>query len=266
MKKQLKEITNLTINDLLNNDIILPSRYFEAFNENASKIEVNIEDEDFNSEISQLIIEEYKTIDEYMNCISSNISLIKDTASDAKNALLEKDVEELGSIYKRMQNLEKDIDGLNKKLYQDETTNTYNRKWIYNKFLDKKSCFKKDGIAILVDISDFEYIKKEYGELISNNLILFATKFIQKNLKEEKIDFDMARFFDNKILIFCENQDFKELSQIIFNLQKMLESTTLKNNSGLMIKTSYKFAVNSYIKDQDSKELFEKLFEKLKEL
>jgi len=32
MKKKLEKITNTTINELLNNEIILPSLYFERFN------------------------------------------------------------------------------------------------------------------------------------------------------------------------------------------------------------------------------------------
>lgn len=84
MKKELKKITDLTINELLNQEVILPSIYFEKFNENASKIEINIEDESFQNEINKIIIDEYNTIEEYINNIASNVTLIKDSAKEAK--------------------------------------------------------------------------------------------------------------------------------------------------------------------------------------
>lgn len=263
MKKELKKITDLTVNELLNQEIILPSIYFEKFNENASKVEINIEDESFQNEINKIIIEEYNSIEEYMNSIASNVVLIKDSAKDA---LLEKNVNELTNIYKKMSNLEKEINTLNKKLFLDETTNINNRKWLYNKFLNKKGHLKEDGISILVSIDDLDYVKKEYGELISNNLLLFTVKFIQKKLTDESIKFDIARFFEDKVIIFCDKEELEFINSIVFNLNQTLANTTLKNNSGLMIKTAYSFAIEPYFKNQDSKELFEKLFYKLKEV
>ena len=41
MNHKLEQITNLTINNLLNNKIILPSSYFEKFNYYAKEIEIN---------------------------------------------------------------------------------------------------------------------------------------------------------------------------------------------------------------------------------
>ena len=45
MKQELKKITDLTINDLLNNDIILPSTYFDKFNYHAKELEIDLDDE-----------------------------------------------------------------------------------------------------------------------------------------------------------------------------------------------------------------------------
>ena len=43
MNHKLEQITNLTINNLLNNKIILPSSYFEKFNYYAKEIEINLD-------------------------------------------------------------------------------------------------------------------------------------------------------------------------------------------------------------------------------
>ena len=51
MKKELKKITNLTINDLLNKDVIMPSIYFEKFNKNARTLEINLSDSSFKQRV-----------------------------------------------------------------------------------------------------------------------------------------------------------------------------------------------------------------------
>ncbi len=265
MKKELKKITDLTVNELLNQEVILPSIYFEKFNKNALEVEINIDDENFEKDIHTLIKEEYITIEEYMNSISSNVLMIKDTAKDAKDALLDKNIDKLSSIYKKMTNLEKEIESLNNKLFLDETTNIYNRKWIYNKFLGTTGELKEEGIVVFVQLEDYDYIKKEYGELIGNNILQFSVKFMQKKLINENIKFSMARFFEDKILIFCDQEELDYVNSTVLNINQMLANATLKNNSGLLIKTSYNFVIEPYFKKQDSKELFEKLFYKLKQ-
>ena len=49
---QKKINSNLTINDLLNNDVILPSNYFDKFNYHAKEMEINLDDEDFKKNIN----------------------------------------------------------------------------------------------------------------------------------------------------------------------------------------------------------------------
>ena len=61
MKKQLKKITDLTINELLNNEIILPSTYLDKFNYHAKELEVDLDDENFNKELNNLILKDFHT-------------------------------------------------------------------------------------------------------------------------------------------------------------------------------------------------------------
>jgi hypothetical protein len=56
LKQELKKITNLTINELLNNEIILPSTYFNKFNYHAKELEINLDDEDFKKELNSVIL------------------------------------------------------------------------------------------------------------------------------------------------------------------------------------------------------------------
>lgn len=264
MKQQLKKITDLTINELLNNDIILPSTYFDKFNYHAKELEVNLDDENFNKEIKNIILKDFNTIENYMNLIISSAINLQENTKNASNAILNKDSDSLGDIYKKMLDLENEIRNLNGKLFLDDITNTYNKKWLYNKFLDSNASFQQNGICVLVDVIDYIYIQKEYGELLSNNLLIFATKFIKQKLKDEDFDFEIVRYNENKFLIFMKSdkENKNDIISSILNLEQLLSNTTLKSNSGLFIKAKYKFKINLFKINQDSKEVFEKLLSK----
>ena len=261
MKNKLKKITNLTVNELLSNDVILPSNYLEKFNYHAKNLEINLDDETFRQEINRVILEDFKTIENYMNLIMSSASLLKKNTSNATDAILNNDTNALNDIYKKMIRLEKELIELNGKLFLDEITDTYNKKWIYNKFLNQDAEFKENGICVLIEVSDYTYVQKEYGELLANNLLIFATKFINQKLKEEKYEFKMVRYCENKFLIFILNTKDQEKNIInyILNFEKLLSHTTLKSNSGLYIKAKYEFKIDEFKVNQESKEVFEKL-------
>ena len=268
MKNKLKKITNLTVNELLSNEIILPSNYLEKFNYYAKELEINLDDNEFKEEINKVILKDFKTIEEYMKLIMSSTSTLKKNISNATDAILNNDNDALSSIYKKMIRLEKELIELNEKLFVDEITNTFNRKWIYTKFLNEDAEFKENGICVLIDVSDYIYVQKEYGELLANNLLIFATKFINQKLNEEKLKYKMVRYHENKFLIFMQNltEEKKDVINFILNLEQLLSNTTLKSNSGLFIKAKYEFKVCTFKINQESKEIFERLLTKEKEV
>ena len=45
--------------------------------------------------------------------------------------------------------LQKEIEDLNDKLFLDDITKTFNKKWIYNKFLNEDAEFRENGICVL---------------------------------------------------------------------------------------------------------------------
>lgn len=265
MKKELQKITNLTINELLNNEIILPSLYLDKFSYHAKNIEVNLDDEQFEKELNKIMVEDFNTIERYMSMIMSSVLELKEDAKEARTALLNKDIDTLGEVYKKMINLEKELKTLNNELFIDETTKTFNRKWIYNKFLDNNACFKENGICLLIDVIDYTYIQDEYGELLGRNLLLFVTNFVSQKLKEEGFKFQIARYFNDKFFVFITEENKKDVKNYIVNLEQMLLNTTLKSNSGLYIKANYKFVLNEYQQNQNSKLVFDKLINYEKE-
>jgi GGDEF domain-containing protein len=265
MNQKLEQITNLTINNLLNNKIILPSSYFEKFNYYAKEIEINLDDINFTKEINSLILQDFNKIEEYMKIIISSTIKLQDNVKDANKAILEKDSKSLDNVSEKMINLEEEIRKLTNKLFIDDITGIYNRKWIYSKLLDENANFKEDGICILLDVIDYDYIKKEYGELLANNLLAFAVNFINEKLKDEKYNFQIAKYIENKFFIFIYDETRQEILNRIKNLEQILLKTTLKSNSGLLIKAKYDFKLNLFKKNQNSKDVFDLLLNYKKE-
>lgn len=265
MKKQLKKITDITINELLNKDVIMPSIYFEKFNKNARTVDIDIEDTTFVKELNNILVEDFNTVEKYMNEIEKNASLIKNAVKSTQTALLNKDIDTLTDVYSQMIKLEKEVKNLNHQLFVDDLTSNNNRKWIYNKFLNNKAEFEKSGVCVLINISDFDYINNEYGILLANNLIIFVSNFLKENLKDENFNFKIARFFDNQFLIFIEDKQEKEVSELIFNIKQLLVNTTLKSKTGLVLRADYKYSILKYKENEDSKDIFEQLFHLIKE-
>ncbi|MBS9782874.1 MAG: hypothetical protein KGV43_03645 [Arcobacter sp.] len=260
MKEILKKITDLTINDILQQEVILPSSYLKSFNTRAKELEINVEDEDFKKEIDDIIVNELKNIENYMKNIEENIETMEEITKKNKEAILENKDGNFDSILKDINKLEKNMKNLNDKMYKDEIFQTYNRKWIYNKFLDKNNKFRTDGICVLIDIVDFEYIKKEYGNVLASNYIIYIINFIEKQLTKMAIEYKIAKYVEDKFLIFIDSKYKKEIEGAFYNLKKALLSTTLKSKSGVLIHSNLDYFYDSYNEKQNAQEFFEDIF------
>ena len=93
VRNSLKKITGQTLQDLLQNEIILPSSYFKYFDQNAKKLSINISDHHFEHEVNNVIAEELQSINDYMNLAVTNIDVLSEQAENAQIAIAEKDSE-----------------------------------------------------------------------------------------------------------------------------------------------------------------------------
>lgn len=263
MKDKLMKITDMTMSDLLQEDIIMPSVYFQTFDKNAKDLEIEILDDSFEHEINKILVEEFTNISQYMNKTISNIESISEVAADAQDAIERNDKTSLKKAKEELKSLEKDMNDLKNLIFLDSLTKAYNRKWIYKKVLDTQGNFKDDGILTLIEVDDFEYISSKYGDLISDNVLIFITNFLNKNLKNESVDFKIARYSTNKFTLFLETTKKDKAKEIITNIQAELLNTTLKSKSGVMFKTGFSFKMEKYIENDDFQESLEILLNKL---
>eukprot|EP01156_Anaeramoeba_ignava_P010807 Anaeramoba_ignava/a480891_32.p1 GENE.a480891_32~~a480891_32.p1 ORF type:complete len:278 (-),score=21.96 a480891_32:204-1037(-) len=248
MKKKLKKITDSTIQQLLNNEIILPSLYFTTFDENAKKETVNLEEESFEKEIEGVVVEEFKKIELYMKRTIQNIELLSAAADDAKDAIKNKDEKKLSQVDELVNGMKEEIKKLQGQLYKDSLTKLYNRKWISYNFLNKEGQFKNSGTMVLIDIKDFGKINSKYGEIIGDSVLLYLSNFLLKKLKEDSDSFELARYEGDQFLLFVKEQDEKEVNSFMNNIRIALSNSTLKSKSGQTLKIIFCFGLSLFEK------------------
>lgn len=259
MKTKLKAITDKTINDLLQNDIILPSTYFQTFDRHAKTLQTNLNDEGFEKEVNDVIVEEFSHINNYMTHTMSHIEKLSNATQESLTAIANRDENELTKIYQEMQELQAEISSLQHEMYMDSLTQTRNKKWLYSQFVSPEGLTQKEGLMAMLCIKDFEHIEKEHGSLIADNLLKFFSDFLISKLKDEGIDFDLTRYTQEKFILFVYNDSLKETFTLLKNIQKALLNTTLKSKSGILIQTTYDYDLLAFTQNEDFQILLEKV-------
>lgn len=258
MKGNLKKITDKTIQELLQNEIILPSSYFKSFDQNAKKMSVDVKDDQFESEISTVIAEELRDINNYMKKAVENIDTLSDVTQEAQKAIKDKDEIKLSTIGFVLAGMKNEIQMLKDQIYLDSLTKTFNRKWIYNHAINENGGFKTKGLLLLIDIADCEYLAKKYGSLIVDNVIIYITKFLIRKFKDENINFEIAKYSNNQFVLFIKEEVLTSITSFLINVKIELSNTTLKSKSGLMFKTNFNFGLVKYTVNEDFQSILEK--------
>ncbi len=265
MKNKLKVITDNTISELLGEDIILPSSYFECFDKHARTINVDLDSGKFEKELQNFLIEEYKQIDGYIHSAMKTIDEVSEIALGAQEAIKSKNHSVLDSLYSQIKTLQTELENIKNNVYKDYLTKTYNKQWIYQKFLTKDANIQDDCILVLLNVNDYDYIAKNYSNLISNNLLIFISKFLKDKLKDENINFEIARYLKNKFLIIIKNDTVSNITSILNNIANLLSNTTLKSNSGIIINPNFIYEISNTKKDSSFHDTLNTMIKELSE-
>lgn len=266
MKTKLKEITDSTVTELLANDIILPSNYFQCFDKHAKTIDLDIDSESFEKELSELILDEFNEINSYVNEAVKAIDAAAGITLEAQKAIKDNNTLVLKSLYTQIKTLQIELQELTDNVYKDYLTKVHNKKWLYHKFLTRDANFKEDTTLILIDVADYEYIADTYNKLISNNLLVFISKYLKNKLSEESISFNISRYLTSKFIISVDSEDITQIETTISTISSVLYNTTLKSNSGVMIKPTFDYSISKVKKDQAFHEALDGLIKNIEEV
>lgn len=263
MKKELRQITENTIKDLLINDIILPSSYFTCFAKHLKDYNISLKKDEKINESNLLILEEFNTINTYMNSTIQSIHDLNDVTKQAKIAIVNKDNNSLDNLQVLLKDLEKELLCLQDEIYQDGFSKTYNRKWIYKYVLNKDGLFNTHGSIVLISLHDYSPISKKFNTVLADNLLIFILNYLNKNLKEETIEYECIRYYQDSFLFLCNNEGLHDLKEFFTQIQKDLLSHKLKNKKGVIIQPRFKYSCLEYKKSEDFSKILEELYNQI---
>ncbi|WP_310440300.1 GGDEF domain-containing protein [Sulfuricurvum sp.] len=151
------------------------------------------------------------------------ITLSKCT-DDAINAIETEDKQALQTILLRTVALQEEIHELQKIVYEDGLTKSYNRKWFDDTIRDVDHISIRDnGTLVMVDLNKFKIINDTYGHIVGDKVLIhIATKLKESGgrvvryggdefmiIFDEKVSQNEIKAKMENILSYCNKTHFK---------------------------------------------------------
>jgi hypothetical protein len=89
--------------------------------------------------------------------------------------------------------------------------------------------------------------------------LIYISNYLKEKLKEEGLDFEITRYLSNKFIITFNEEDIVSIASLIDNISNILFGTTLKSNSGIIIKPTFEFSMAKIKKDESFHEILANL-------
>jgi len=220
MNKQLQELTDLTIKEILNLEIVLPEIYRDIFYTKAKELGIKVSDID--KEVA--LIYALQKIQYIQNETERSTSALKENVVNARIAIENKDNMALQYIENNMVELEFKIASLQEELYVDELTRLYNRRWLFEKFL-KDDHFISNGLLAFIDINAFKAVNDKFGHLVGDKVLHVMGKVLKKVQNTTAI-----RFAGDEFLILHNSENEEDIHKILHTVNLNLKKTPFKHN------------------------------------
>ena len=240
-KKILQIISNETRSSIDKMTVVTPSIYASIFSQYASEHGETLENE---HEITQNIMQmECSNLNSLQTETSKNANKLSDSTKKAINAIQSKDENLLTEVLQETQSLKAEIEKLKEAVYKDELTHSYNRRWLYDTYLDTHDeKFKDDGVLIIIDLNFFKQVNDTHGHIIGDKVLIFIANELKKSQQ------NVIRYGgDEFILIFEGSTALENALKILHNLRENVISKKLKAH-GSTFKASFSYGGVSFKK------------------
>jgi len=247
MNKKLQEITDETIKELSKLEIVLPEIYTGIFFAKAKELNIEIDEQDKEQALTYAL----KKIQDMKYATEESASTLKTHIQKARTAIIQKNDVALKSIEDAVTALEKKIIDLQENLYIDELTQNYNRRWMYEKFLNIEK-FKQNGLFAFIDIDNFKSVNDNYGHLTGDKVLKMIGSLLRKVENASAI-----RFAGDEFILISSDYNLNKLSRLLEMIKHNLKATNLKHEDKIF-NVSFSFGIIKYTKDANFKEIFKK--------
>lgn len=242
MSDKLREITYLTVNELKEQEIVLPGKYSDIFEGFAKKLKVEIDNQDV---ILKELNQECEHVQKIVNKTNDNLTGLQKSTFNAKEAIKRKDEASLEAIYQELDVMQKQINTLQKELFSDNLTKAYNRKWFKEHYL-KDGRFPNEGCLAFLDLDKFKAINDNYGHIIGDQVLKYLVKFLNTELNQEGVY--IVRYAGDEFLAVFDEEISKKIdAEVMFlNLKEKLSRQRLKTAKVSNIQFGFSYGIVSY--------------------
>lgn len=229
--QKLQEVTRKTLEIVQKEQIIFPIYYKTIFCEKAKEHDLKIDDTfnmnlDFN--IDKIILE--------TEILEKTTDSLSDNLDKASIAIRNRDEKSLFLIQKEVEMLKIELSLLTNELYTDELTQINNRKWLFQKYLDKGENFKSDGTLIFIDLNDFKFINDTYGHIVGDKVLKVFSQKISKIKNSVP-----ARLAGDEFLLFYNNQEIEEIKKELDDINEFFSSKKFKSKDSDFFKIHFSY-------------------------
>jgi len=246
MNQRLQELTDLTLKEILNLEIVLPEIYRDIFYTKAKELGIKVDDIDKETALIYALNKISKTQKE----TQKSTSILKENVMQARQALSNHDDMALQFIEDNMIELENKIASLQQELYLDELTRLFNRRWLFEVYLHNEY-FNAEGILAFIDINDFKNVNDTYGHVIGDKVLHIIGKVLKKIAHTTAV-----RFAGDEFLILSTHHTQDELEKILTLVNKNLHTTPFKHNNTQFF-LDFSFGVTHFLEQNSFKVVLE---------
>lgn len=152
-------------------NIVFPAYYGQIYSEIAHSHDI------------ELTPEELLNPEMFDEKIVRNILTLSEYVSEAIEAMEKEDKALLRSLLFKTKQLEAEIQELQKIIYEDTLTQSYNRKWFEDKLLDTSKIKLRDsGTLVMIDLNRFKEINDTHGHIVGDKVL----SLVAHKLRETK--------------------------------------------------------------------------------
>ncbi|MBE0495912.1 MAG: GGDEF domain-containing protein [Campylobacterales bacterium] len=237
MNQELQELTDDTIREIRKLEIVLPEIYRDVFYTMAQKRNITINEDDKEEALTYALAKIQKLSKE----AQKSAHQLQEHVAQAKEAVENKDSEALHTIHDDLMTLEKKIKRLQHEIYLDSLTGMFNRRWLFEKFLDQDT-FTCRGAFAFLDINDFKSINDNYGHTTGDKVLKVLAVVLQKM---ENVN--VIRFAGDEFVVVSVVHSSEKLRHMLTTVYRNLKHTPLKTGDQKFL-VSFSFGVSDFDK------------------
>lgn len=220
--------------------IVFPALYGKLYQEAAHARDIELKPNEF---LTREMLDEK---------IVRHVITLAECADQAINAIETKNKTILASILLETKKLQKEIQELQKIVYEDSLTKSYNRKWFDDTVLDHDHLtLRENGTIVLIDLNKFKDINDTFGHVVGDKVLIHVT------IKLKECGGRVVRYGgDEFIVIFDSNINSLQIKEKMESLLAYFDKIHFKVEDQ-SFKISFSYGIAPFTRGADAASVIE---------